>query len=87
MSTDHDVSVLIAASHPLPLAAVLPELLPLANLLAADAEWQRDASGVAALIMSCLGNVATAYQQRGDLVSAAILLEAAMRRQVPSCHG
>lgn len=61
-------------------AGVLPELLPLVDLLAADPEWQRDAAGVAALGMSCLSKVAAAYQQKGDPVSAAILLEASLRK-------
>ena len=61
-------------------AGVLPELLPLVNLLAADLDWQRDAAGVAALSMSCLSKVAGAYQQKGDPVSAAILLEASLRK-------
>ena len=59
---------------------MLPELLPLVNLLAADPDWQRDAVGVAALILGCLGNVAASYQRQGDSVSAATLLEASLRR-------
>ncbi|KAI3436380.1 hypothetical protein D9Q98_002434 [Chlorella vulgaris] len=64
-----------AADHP----GVLPELLPLANLLAAEPEWQRDAAGVAGLAMSCFSNIAAAYLRRGDAVSAAVLLEASLR--------
>ncbi|KAL4855431.1 Reticulocyte-binding protein 2 a [Chlorella vulgaris] len=64
-----------AADHP----GVLPELLPLANLLSAEPEWQRDAAGVAGLAMSCLANIAAAYLRRGDAVSAAVLLEASLR--------
>lgn len=60
-------------------AGVLPELLPLANLLSAEPEWQRDAAGVASLAMSCLANIAAAYLRRGDAVSAAVLLEASLR--------
>lgn len=54
--------------------------MPLVNLLAADPEWQRDAAGVASLIMNCLAGVAAAYRRRGDSMSEAILLEASLRK-------
>ncbi len=64
------------------LPGVLPELLPLASLLAADPEWQRDAAGVASLCMSCLAGVAAGYRRLGDTLSEAILLEASLRKCV-----
>lgn len=67
-------------------AGVLPELLPLCSLLAADSEWQRDAAGVASLIMSALSSVAASYNQQGDPVSAAILLDASLRRWGCRCE-
>lgn len=63
-----------------PLPGVLPELIPLAELLSSNAEWERDATGVSALIMGCLSGVAAAYRQAGDPMSAAILLEASLRK-------
>ncbi|KAI7840808.1 hypothetical protein COHA_005454 [Chlorella ohadii] len=65
-----------APDHP----GVLPELLPLAALLGSVPEWERDAAGVSALTLRALNAVAADYQQQGDAVSAAILLEAALRR-------
>lgn len=59
---------------------MLPELLPLAALLGSVPEWERDAAGVSALTLRALNAVAADYQQQGDAVSAAILLEAALRR-------
>lgn len=64
----------------LPVPGVLPELMPLADLLGGNGEWERDATGVSALIMGCLSGVAAAYRQAGDTVSAAILLEASLRK-------
>lgn len=71
-----------AASYLRLAAGVLPELLPLAALLGSVPEWERDAAGVSALILRALNAVAADYQQQGDAVSAAILLEAALRRCV-----
>ncbi|PRW44890.1 apoptotic chromatin condensation inducer in the nucleus-like isoform X1 [Chlorella sorokiniana] len=65
-----------APDHP----GVLPELLPLAALLSSVPDWERDAGGVSALILRALNAVAADYQRQGDAVSAAILLEAALRR-------
>ncbi|KAL4448648.1 hypothetical protein ABPG75_005867 [Micractinium tetrahymenae] len=65
-----------APNHP----SVLPELMPLGELLSGEAEWQHNAAGVSALIMGCLSGVAAAYRQAGDPVSAAILLEASLRK-------
>lgn len=61
---------------------MLPELLPLAALLSSVPDWERDAAGVSALTLRALNAVAADYQQQGDAVSAAILLEAALRRCV-----
>lgn len=61
---------------------MLPELLPLASLLAAEPEWERDAAGVAALLLGALRLVAASYQRQGDATSAAIVLEAGLRRWV-----
>lgn len=71
---------LVVVALPCPVAGVLPELMPLAELLSANAEWQRDAAGVSALVMGCLSGVAAAYRRAGDPVSAAILLEASLRK-------
>ncbi|PSC67518.1 hypothetical protein C2E20_8825 isoform B [Micractinium conductrix] len=65
-----------APDHP----GVLPELLPLVALLAADPEWQRDAAGAAALALACLNRVAAGYRAQGDALSVAILLEAGLRK-------
>ena len=59
---------------------MLPELLPLVALLAADPEWQRDAAGAAALALACLNRVAAGYRAQGDALSVAILLEAGLRK-------
>lgn len=78
-----DLTALLSCTLPLPAprtAGVLPELLPLEELLVGSQDWQRDAAGVAALIMGCLNRVAAAYSKAGDPVSAAILLEASLRK-------
>lgn len=61
-------------------AGVLPELMPLIALLAAEPDWQRDAAGVAGLILGCMSAVAASYRQQGDSVSAALVLESALRK-------
>ena len=65
-----------AADHP----SVLPELAPLAKLLAGEAGWEEDAAGAATLALRVYGGVADAYAAAGDAASAVALLEAAVRR-------
>lgn len=65
-----------APDHP----AALPELVALADVLASDSEWAQDAAGVASLLLRVLGNIASAYAQAGDPVSAALLMEAGLRQ-------
>jgi uncharacterized coiled-coil protein SlyX len=59
---------------------VLPELVALETLLSGEPAWAGDAAGVAALVLRSLGRVAEGYARGGDPASAAVLLEAALRR-------
>ena len=61
------------------LAAALPELAALLDLLRSDPAWRGDAAGVAALIMSVLRRVADAYAAASDAASAVVLLEAGLQ--------
>ena len=65
-----------APDHP----GVLPELVALYGVLAAEPEWAADAGGVARLALRALAGVADAYAAAGDAAAAATLLEAALRR-------
>lgn len=59
---------------------VLPEMVALCDLLEGTREWAKDAKGMATIILRVMGSIGTAYAQSGDLLSAAIVLEAALRR-------
>lgn len=59
---------------------MLPELAALLDLLSAEPQWRGDAVGVAGLIMSVLRGVADAYVAAGDGASAAVVLEAGLRK-------
>ena len=65
-----------APDHP----GVLPELAALAEVLESSAEWSQDAAAVATLTLRVLGNIAAAYSQIGDHVSAALVMESGLRR-------
>jgi hypothetical protein len=57
---------------------VLPELVALYGVLRPDPQWAPDAAAVAEKIIEALSTVASAYQSSGDVLSAAVLLEAAV---------
>lgn len=59
---------------------MLPELVALESVLTKQADWAQDASGVASLILRVLGNISTAYTACNDPTSAAIVLEAGIRK-------
>ncbi|KAK9827325.1 hypothetical protein WJX81_005191 [Elliptochloris bilobata] len=63
------------ARHP----GVLGELAALAEVLDRTPDWQADAAGVRARMVSILGDVAERCYQQGDGASACALLEAATR--------
>ena len=65
-----------APDHP----CALPELAALAALLAPEPAWGEDAAGVAALALRAAARIAEAYAAAGDALSAAILLEAGLRK-------
>ncbi|KAK9812198.1 hypothetical protein WJX73_003598 [Symbiochloris irregularis] len=59
---------------------VLPELEALRELLIRRPEWKADAEGVAVVQMGLFASVAERYSRKGELASAVVLLEAAVRR-------
>lgn len=58
--------------------SVLPELVALHGVLRLDSQWAPDAAAVAGKIIDALSTIALAYQSSGDVLSAAVLLEAAV---------
>ena len=65
-----------AADHP----SVLPELMALGELLEKNSEWQSDATGVGGLLLRVMGNISTLYSEENDGLSAALVMETALRR-------
>ena len=64
-----------AKDHP----AVFPEALMLLKVVRGPPEWKEDASGVASLFLKIATNIAEGYVATGDVCSACIVLEMALK--------
>lgn len=64
----------------LPRAGLLPEFLLLVDILSRNPEWERDAAGLAGVILRIVIEVADAYAEAQDPLSGVILLEGAQQR-------
>ena len=64
-----------AKDHP----AVFPEALLLHRVVRGRSEWKEDASGVATLFLKIATNIAEGYVRLGDVCSACIVLEMALK--------
>ena len=64
-----------AKDHP----AVFPEALMLLKVIRGPNEWKEDASGVASLFLKVAMNIGVGYERLGDLCSACIVLEMALK--------
>ncbi|KAL6776844.1 hypothetical protein ACKKBF_B03705 [Auxenochlorella protothecoides x Auxenochlorella symbiontica] len=65
-----------APRHP----CLLPEFLLLVDILSRNLEWERDAAGLAGVILRIVIEVADAYAEAQDPLSGVILLEGAQQR-------
>ena len=59
--------------------AVLPEALMLLKVIRGPREWKDDASGVASLFLKIAMNIGEGFERVGDLCSACIVLELALK--------
>jgi hypothetical protein len=64
-----------APDHP----AVLPEVLALVQVLSTTTEWSRECNEWAGTALRALHHVATSYDDNGDSLSAAVVMESGLR--------